>query len=783
MANSSGGIGGDTLSGGNGADSIAGFAGNDTLSGGAGADTLWGGAGNDSLSGGEGNDLLFGDTDPAGLWGWRVFNRDFSSANGQAGTIESGTLAGSGLTSSFDVTAHALAARGTTGDPNDFGVIYTSSFTAGAAGAYRFSLSSDDGSRIVIRDAAGNALTWTNQTTGQTGLTYLNNDFHQSMATRSGTVTLQAGQTYSIEVRYWENEGQNGLSATVQPPGGTAHDLATSPLIGQGVHSGADTLDGGDGDDTLYGGAGNDLLQGGSGDDLLFGGTGNDTLQGGTGNDTLIGGPGADWLDGGAGQDFADYSDSDAAVHVDLTAGTGLGGHAEGDQLFGVDGLIGSAFDDTLVGFDGQSTDPVDGYTNIFYGGAGNDLLDGRGGDDWLYGGSGNDTLIGGSGNDLLDGGTGSDLFQLAQGYGHDTIIGGEDAGDFDRIDAGGVTGALVLDYTGAESGVLTGGGGSAVFSEIERIDLGSGDDTVNADPGLGPLSVGGGAGHDTLRLSGQPIDRAALAMGDSTAGSFWPQSGGGPIAFGPGEALQLSDILARYKNGEMQITGSNLSGQIGGISYDGFETIQLDVICFVRGTRIETDRGQRPVQSLRIGDRVWTRDHGYQPIRWVGRTLRPGIGRLAPVRIRAGALGNARDLLVSPQHRMLIRGWQASLMFDQPEVLVPAIGLVDGRMVHSVPGGLVDYVHILFDRHEIVLAEGAESESFHPGAAGLRALDASARAELLALFPQLRNAGYGYGAVARPVLTVAETRALATLLWPAANRVKHPGIAVALNT
>lgn len=767
MANITGGTGTDSLSGGAGADQLAGYAGNDVISGGGGADTLWGGAGNDSLSGGDGNDILHGDAEPAGLWGWRAFNRDFTSANGQAGTIDSGTLVGSGLTDRFDVVAHVQAARGTSGDPNDFGVIYTSSFTATAAGSYRFALSSDDGSRIVIRDAAGNALVWSNQTTGQSGLTYLNNDFHQTMMTRSGTVTLQAGQTYSIEVRYWENEGENGLSATVQPPGGSAQDLASSPFIGQGVYAGNDTLRGEAGDDTLYGGAGNDSLDGGSGDDLLFGGLGNDTLLGGTGDDTLVGGPGADRLDGGAGMDFADYSASDAGVNVDLAAGTGLGGHAQGDTLNGVDGLIGSEFGDTLLGFDGQSSDPVDGYTNIFYGGGGNDWLDGRGGDDELYGGSGDDTLIGGSGDDLLDGGTGSDRFILAQGYGNDTIIGGENTGDFDVIDAAGVTDGLLLDYSGAEAGTLTGGGGSAIFSEIERIELGSGNDTANAASDLGPIRVGGGAGHDRLNITGPAIDRADLALDDGASGRFWPHSGGGPIVFGPDQALRLSDIVARYKNGTLQLTGSNLSGQIGDITYDGFESVHLNVICFVRGTRIETDRGEVAVERLCVGSRVWTRDHGYQPIRWIGRAQRPAQGRLAPVRIAAGVLGNRRDLLVSPQHRMMLRGWQTTLLFDAPEVLVPAIALCNGRQIRQDPGGVVDYFHILFDRHEIILAEGAETESFHPGHAGVRALDAAARAELLELFPDLACIAAGAPRPARPVLSTEEGQVLAAMLWP----------------
>jgi len=135
------------------------------------------------------------------------------------------------------------------------------------------------------------------------------------------------------------------------------------------------------------GGAGNDRLDGGVGNDLLIGGTGNDTLIGGEGDDVLVGGAGADVLDGGAGEDFADYSESDAGVVVDLSTGTGQGGHAEGDRLSGIEHLIGSAHADVLIGQNGD----VD---NVFFGGGGDDRLEGRGGDDTLAGGAGHDRFV-----------------------------------------------------------------------------------------------------------------------------------------------------------------------------------------------------------------------------------------------------------------------------------------------------------------------------------------------------------------------------------------------------
>lgn len=148
--------------------------------------------------------------------------------------------------------------------------------------------------------------------------------------------------------------------------------------------AGNDIVLAGDGNDTADGGSGNDAVDGGAGNDLLLGGAGLDTVAGGADNDTLIGGAGADVLDGGDGNDTATYLTSGAAVKVDLSAGTGLGGEAEGDKLSGIENVVGSFF---------------------------NDLLTGSAGANSLSGGVGNDTIAGGSGADSMSGGPGSDAF------------------------------------------------------------------------------------------------------------------------------------------------------------------------------------------------------------------------------------------------------------------------------------------------------------------------------------------------------------------------------------
>lgn len=188
--------------------------------------------------------------------------------------------------------------------------------------------------------------------------------------------------------------------------------------------------------------------------------------------------------------------------------------------------------------------------------------------------------------------------------------------------------------------------------------------------------------------------------------------------------------------------------------------------ICFTSGTQLATTRGARPVDELYIGDLVVTRDHGLQPIRWIGQRKVAGRGRLAPIRFAAGVLnGLERPLSVSPQHRILLRSPRAELYFGETEVLVPALHFTGATGVTQDPVEEVTYFHILFDHHEIVYAEGTPTESFHPGDAAISALTAPVREELFSLFPQLRSIAPSGGRMARRCLRRHEA---ATLLPPA---------------
>lgn len=194
-----------------------------------------------------------------------------------------------------------------------------------------------------------------------------------------------------------------------------------------------------------------------------------------------------------------------------------------------------------------------------------------------------------------------------------------------------------------------------------------------------------------------------------------------------------------------------------GGANYSGLTANRQDwqlVTCFTPGTIIDTAQGPRLIEELRPGDLIRTLDHGDQPLRWVGQTTVRATGALAPILIRAGALDNRRDLIVSPQHRMLIEGWRAELITGHAQALVTAKHLVNARDIIVAPGGEVTYIHLLFDRHEIIWAEGCATESFHPGQMGWSGLEQAARDEILTLFPELAAMGLAsYGPLARPAI------------------------------
>ena len=350
-------------------------------------------------------------------------------------------------------------------------------------------------------------------------------------------------------------------------------------------------------------------------------------------------------------------------------------------------------------------------------GGTGNDTVDGGGGDDTVDGGDGNDTVTGGDGNDSVGGGDGTD--SIDGGGGNDTLDGG--AGDDDI-------------------GV---GGGDTAFG-------GAGDDDFVID--------GNDLGNDISILGGEADEEAILDPENNPQPT--PDGTGDEIIVNtpPGGSFVVVPDATDPEDDAGQIFILDAGGNtVSTITYDEVEAIT----CFTRGTMIMTPSGEVAIEDLSEGDLVMTRDRGAQPLRWIGSQSVEAKGKLAPIMIHKGALGNDRDLLVSPLHRMLIEDWRAELMFGETEVLAAAKHLINGETIHVQEGGEVEYFHMLFDHHEIVTANGAASESFHPGEQGIGWMAEEVREEIFEIFPQLRVEIEGYGPAARTSLKAFEARAL----------------------
>ncbi|MES2145408.1 MAG: Hint domain-containing protein [Pseudomonadota bacterium] len=193
-------------------------------------------------------------------------------------------------------------------------------------------------------------------------------------------------------------------------------------------------------------------------------------------------------------------------------------------------------------------------------------------------------------------------------------------------------------------------------------------------------------------------------------------------------------------------------------------------VICFGPGTRLSTPGGARAIEDLRPGDLVSTKDNGPQEILWTGHRRLSGarlhaMPHLRPVRFRSGALGIGQpdgDLVVSPQHRMVVRSQAALDLFRTDEVMVAAEHLLNGRSV-TLDRDLRDvtYFHVLLGRHNVIWANGLETESFHPAHMDLATLNPDQFDGLMGTLPDLRADPRIYGPDARRTMTAPEAARL----------------------
>ncbi|WP_181832449.1 calcium-binding protein [Bosea caraganae] len=418
---------------------LLGGLGNDVLHGRGGDDLLAGGAGADHLDGGDGNDTAVYSDSAAGVtidlaystaWGGEADGDVLVSIENLIGSVHADALLGSHGANRLSGGRGDDVLHGRGGDD----------LLEGGAGA-------------DVIDGGD----------GQDTVSYANSDAGVDIHLVTGRAL--GGHAHGDTLISVEHAIGSAYNDTISAYGSTADTTLSGG-------AGNDQLTGGSGNDTLIGGSGSDRLSGGAGidtadysassagvqvnldtgygfegdaegdwlievenlvgsahGDVLMGDANANRLDGGGGDDRLDGGAGGDQINGGEGSDTVDYSRSNAAVRVDLNAGTASGGHAEGDTLSGVENLIGSNSHDVAYGSDGANRMEGLAGNDEFYGHGGDDVLEGGAGADYLDGGAGNDVLAGGDSDDRLIGGSGND--RIEGGSGWDQLWGGEGADSF----------------------------------------------------------------------------------------------------------------------------------------------------------------------------------------------------------------------------------------------------------------------------------------------------------------------------------------------------------------
>ena len=635
----------------------------------------------------------------------------------------------------------------------------------------------DDMFTIRAYDAGGNMLAAADVIAGLSGLVdetvMVNPDGSVSIEgdgpiANDVTVTLP-GQISRLEVTFQDGPdgglsggaGIGDLRFSVVPPddiveGTGGDDLIDANYTGDpegdridaGDSTGAQTGNAGSDDDYVLAGGGNDTVDAGAGDDAVYGEGGDDSLLGDVGNDTLIGGIGADTLRGGIGDDSLQGGAGDDDLYGDEDDDTILGG--AGDDT--IDGGLGA---DLIAGGDGA--DSISGND-------GDDTIKGGAGDDWLRGSVGNDEMWGGEGDDYIWSGYDDDTIRIENNFGNDTISAegiGEVSGDV--LDLSLVTDDLTIDLTGSdpEAGTFSDGVSTASFEEIENIVLGGGRDTIKladlsgADRVIGfdMTDAGDGSTRDQLDVSQVTSDYGTTPV---TASDVIVTDTNGD---GSGDAILT------FPNGESITLVGVTPDQVDSIA----ELNAIGIPCFTPGTLITTASGQVAVEDIAAGDLVQTVDNGLQPVIWARHQhLRPeDLARdpgLRPVIIRRLAFGNQRRMRVSPQHGLVWAAAGGRLI--RAKHAAEYLGSAAARLDMACRD--VTYIHLMFERHQLIYAEGAPAEAFYPGPMALKSLDVDTICDLMAVMPAMArlifeaaSAEAVYGPPARPYLKARDIRAL----------------------
>jgi hypothetical protein len=269
--------------------------------------------------------------------------------------------------------------------------------------------------------------------------------------------------------------------------------------------------------------------------------------------------------------------------------------------------------------------------------------------------------------------------------------------------------------------------------------------------------------------LGSKTIDVLANDVDNSGGTLTITHINGQPVVSGSTITLNTGQTVTLNANGTVTIVGDgdvedyNFTYEVtNGTNQDvGFVNVS-SIPCFVAGTMIRTVDGEKPVEQIVPGDLVITQDEGPRPVRWSGSRQVQAVGDFAPIHIRAGTFGTHGDLLLSPNHRVLVRDSLAELLFGEDEVLVAAKDLLNDRSVTRRCGGTTTYVHLMFDSHQIIYSEGLATESFLPGPQTTCLFERPIVDEICSIFPELNPAtGAGYSGSARRTLRRFEAQLL----------------------
>jgi Ca2+-binding RTX toxin-like protein len=503
---------------------------------------------------------------------------------------------------------------------------------------------------------------------------------------------------------------------------------------------------------TTYSGIEEFHVTGGSSADIITTGAGADVLDGGAGADTLTAGGGSDVIYGTVGDDIVGGEDLDGKDH-DVLVLNGLGA-----GTFSYD-VAGSTEDGTFTLNGGGGSISFTGIESVVF----NATVITTPEDTPLVGNLGVSVSTFEVGNAAY---TAGDTASRTEG---DLTVNAD--GTYTFTPAPNYNGpAPVISYTDS-SNVTT-----SLFIEVTPM----GEMVPHCFTGEAPtVTITEDANNDgqidQTELSGLVNVQIALPGGAFAGDTLKITNPNGTTT---NKVLSVDDIVA----GEVLVDYTapavgqtiTVSAEIDSIvGTSGTGTDSAAIVCFVQGTLITTADGQTPVEDLKVGDLVQTLDRGFQPMRWVGRRHVDAIElaeneNLRPIRIRKNVVCAEKgvgDLVVSPQHRILVASKVAQRMFGNTEVLVPAKQLLAIEGV-EIADDLEDvtYFHILFDQHEIVYANGVPSESLYLGHVALRSLTPAGREEIHALFPEVASPTF-MPTLCRPIIPNKRARQLAQRL------------------